>query len=281
MKKTALLLALVAIMIPSTLSAKKDVEDKIKVMSFNVRNGDSEDGTNRWDLRYAHTAIMIDDNKPDVIGMQEALDYQLNYYQDIVKPYKFVGKGREDGKKKGEYTGILYNSKTTSVTKWGMFWISETPDQPSAGWDASVNRTATWALMKDKRNGRQYYVVNTHYDEVGVLSRINGTSLILSKIAEINKEKLPVVLCGCFNVRQDDASLAELESTMENCRKKADKTDDGVTYNAWGRVAQQSQIDHIYYSGFSRCEEFSVLTKKVEDRTFISDHFPLVAVMVF
>lgn len=281
MKKTALLLALLAIIIPSTLYAKKDVEDKVKIMSFNLRNGDSGDGTNAWSLRYAFTAMMIDDIKPDVIGVQEALDYQLSYYPEVLNSYKYVGKGRDDGKKKGEYTAFLYNTKTTSVVKWGMFWLSENPDKPGEGWDATANRTCTWAIMKDKKSGNQYCVVNTHLDEVGVLSRHNGVSLILSRLAEINKDGLPVLFMGCFNVSQDDICLADIESQMKNCRKSAVKTDDGITYNAWGKTQQQSQIDHVYYSGFDRCDEFSVLTKKYENRSFLSDHFPVIAVMVF
>jgi len=282
MKKYAILLALVAMLVPTTVvSAKKDDESKVKIMSFNVRYGDAEDGTNSWIYRYPLTAMMIDEQKPDVIGMQEALNYQVEYYQDYVKPYKYVGKGRDDGKKKGEYTAILYNSKTQSLSSWGTFWLSETPDTPSLGWDAACNRTATWALMKDKASGKRYYFVNTHLDHVGEQARKNGIALVLERMAQINKEGLPVVLCGDFNVTQDDEALADLNKSMSSCRKTAFKSDNGITYNAWGKAKEQCQIDHIYYKGFSRCHDFSVLTKKYENRAYISDHFPVITIMVF
>jgi len=281
MKKYALLIAMVAILIPTALSAKKTNDDRIKIMSYNIRYGGAEDGTNSWMYRYPLSAMMLADQKPDVIGIQEALDYQLKYLKEFVKPYKYVGKPREDGKKKGEYTAIMYNAKTVSLGSWGVFWLSETPDEPSMGWDAACSRTATWAVMTDKKSGRKFFFVNTHLDHVGEEARKNGMDLILKKIAELNTGNLPVILVGDFNVAQDNKALAELDKTLLSCRKNAFKSDNGITYNAWGKTKAQSQIDHIYYKGFDRCHEFSVLTKKYEGRTYISDHFPIIANMVF
>jgi len=283
MKKYAILIALVAIILPTfnTAYAKKTDNDRLKVMSFNIRYGEAEDGTNSWMYRYPFTAMMLTDQKPDVIGIQEGLNYQLNYLQEYVKPYKYVGKPREDGKKKGEYTAIMYNPKTVALSKWGVFWLSETPEVPSMGWDAACSRTATWALMKDKKSGRKFYFVNTHLDHVGPIAQEKGMALILERLAEINKEGLPVILTGDLNVSQDARALNELNEKMVSCRKNAYKSDNGITYNAWGKAKEQSQIDHIYYKGFDHCHEFSVLTKKYEGRSYISDHFPVIAIMVF
>ena len=281
MKKHILLVALMAILLPSALVAKKTDDDRITVMSYNIRYGGAEDGTNSWPYRYAYSAMMLLDQKPDVVGLQEALTYQLDYLEDYVKPYKYVGKGRDDGKKKGEYTAILYNSKTQKLKSWGVFWLSETPEKPGIGWDAACPRTATWALLQDKKSGRQYYFVNTHLDHVGTEARKKGIELVLGRISQMNKSGLPVVLCGDMNVGQDDPALAGLASSMTSCRKTAFKSDNGITYNAWGKVKEQSQTDHIYYSGFDHCHNFAVHTKKYEGRAYISDHFPVVAEMVF
>lgn len=282
MKKVFQLLAAVAMLsLPFSLKAKTVEKGHLTIMSYNIRNGEADDGTNSWRYRYPLTAMMIDDQKPDILGLQEAFLYQANYIKEYVKPYKYVGVGRENGKKEGEIMALFYNPETVSLLKWGTFWLSDTPDKPSLGWDAACRRTATWGLFKDKRTGNKFFYVNTHLDHVGKEARSNGLKLILERIAKINKDGLPIALGGDFNVRQDDPTVEPLEGKMLSARRTALRSDNGITYNAWGKVKEQSQIDHIYYNGFSRCQEFKVITKKYENHAFISDHFPVVAELVF
>ena len=222
---------------------------------------------------------MIEDQKPDIMGLQEAYSYQVSFITENLLNYEAVGVGREDGRKEGEHMSILYNTKTVSLKKWGTFWLSDTPDEPSQGWDGACKRTATWALMKDKRSGNSFLYVNTHLDHVGKEAQKNGLALILSKIGEINKDNLPVILTGDFNVRPDDPVLTELDKTMKSARATAAKTDSHDTFNGWGKG--NGVIDYIYYSGFSSCPEFETIVKKYADRQFISDHFPIFAVLEF
>lgn len=278
---SALVLVLAASLFPTALSAGKDGSDRLTVMSYNIRFAGAEDGTNSWIYRYYLTPMMIQDQKPDVIGLQEAVSSQVLYLSEYAKPYKYVGAGRDDGRKKGEYTAIFYNPKTVKLSKWGMFWLSDTPEKPGLGWDAACPRTATWAIMKDKRNGKSFMVVNTHLDHVGKQAQAEGAALILRRIEELNSKGLPVVLMGDFNLSQDDPVLGAVDRKMENTRKTALKSDGNVTYNAWGKLQFQSRIDHIYQKGFRRCQEFKVLTKKYDNRAFISDHFPVMAELVF
>ena len=165
MKKLVLFFA--AILLPLALSAKVEKEGVI-AMSYNIRYGTADDGTNSWQYRYGASAMMLDDLRPDVVGLQEALYEQVDYLATVLdKTYKAVGVGRDDGKKGGEMMALLYNFKTTKLLKWGTFWLSETPDKPSRGWDGACNRCATWAILKDKATGRKYFMVNTHIDHVG------------------------------------------------------------------------------------------------------------------
>ena len=143
---------------------------------------------------------------------------------------------------------IFYNKKTVKLIKWGTYWLSETPDKPSMGWDAACKRTATWALMQHKASGKKFYYVNTHLDHVGKEARQKGLELIVERIASMNPEGYP---------------------------------DEGITYNAWGKTENAAVIDHIYFSGFSSCPVFEVVTKPYMERKFISDHFPVRAVLVF
>ena len=281
MRHKLLFLALVQlVLVPASIcSAKSSGLSKITVMSYNIRVGDADDGTNSWQFRYPATAMMIEDIRPDVFGVQEAMPYQMLFITDNCRDYKYVGVGRDDGKKKGEHMAVFYNKKTVSLLKWGTFWLSETPDEPSFGWDAACRRTATWALMKSKASGQKFYFVDTHLDHKGAEARREGLALILDRLSAINRDNLPVVLVGDFNVEISDPAVAVLDGTMKNARKIAAKTDSCGTYNGWGKSSEI--IDHIFYSGFRSCTEYRTVTTPYAERKFISDHYPVTATLVF
>ena len=265
------------------LLAAKEPQNKpasVSIMSFNIRYGTAEDGTNSWYYRAGAVIEMINDQSPDLIGMQEVLKDQKDILKDYLS-YKCIGVGRENGKSDGEHMCIFYNPKKMKLQKWGTFWLSETPDKPSLGWDGACKRTATWALFKDKNSGREFFFVNTHLDHVGVEARTKGLALILERIESMNKAGLPLILSGDFNVTPDDKTLAPLSGKMRNVRDWAFKTDDGATYNAWGRKENASQIDHIFVSGFGSCPVFEVVRKPYGERNFVSDHYPIKATLLF
>lgn len=269
---------LAAAMIMSLPLLQAQESEGLKVMSYNIRLGSAQDGTNSWALRYTATGEMLEDQKPDVFGVQEALEYQVRYIEEMCG-YESVGVGRENGKKEGEHMSIFWNKKAVSMLKWGTFWLSETPEKPSKGWDAECFRTATWALMKDKKTGKKFYFVNTHLDHKGTEAQKNGLKLIVDRIAEINPDGLPMVLTGDFNIEPKNPALKDLDARMQSARKIAVKTDDHATYNGWGKSS--TMIDYIYVSGFSSCPEYQTVTKRYEDRKFISDHYPIFARLIF
>ena len=280
MKKIALLLLAAVMVLPMNAANKEKKDDNtLKVMSYNIRLGSANDGTNSWGLRYPATAEMIEDQMPDIFGVQEALASQIRFIEDNFVNYKSVGVGREDGKKDGEHMSIFWNKKTVSLLKWGTFWLSETPEKPSMGWDAACKRTATWALMKCKKTGKKFYYVNTHLDHKGVEAQKNGLKLIVDRIDDINPEGYPMILTGDFNITPDNPNLVELDSKMQSVRKVAEKTDNHDTFNGWGKG--KGVIDYIYASGFSAYPEYQTVTKRYADRKFVSDHYPICAILVF
>ena len=275
MKKHLITLLAALALLPAGLCAQND----LKVMSYNIRVGTAKDGTNSWEFRYPASAMMILDQKPDIFGVQEALDFQIRYLNEYCEYYKSVGVGREDGKKKGEFMSIFYNTKTIKLLKWGSFWLSETPDKPSKGWDAACFRSATWALLKDKASGKKFYYVNTHLDHVGWEARRNGLALIVDRIASINPEGYPMVLTGDFNMEPDRPEFEPLKAKMKDSRETAVTTDRHFTYNGWGKGKET--LDYVWYSGFSSCTSFKVITKEYMNRAFVSDHFPVMATLIF
>lgn len=280
MKKITFILLAALAVLPQTVSGKKvPGPDTLSVISFNIRMGEGKDGTNSWQYRCPATIYMLRDKQPDIFGLQEAYDYQVLFIKENLREYNNVGVGREDGKHKGEHMSIFYNKKKVSLLKWGTFWLSDTPGKPSKGWDAACIRTATWALMKDKRSGRKFYYVNTHLDHVGKEAQKNGLALIVEKIKEMNPDNLPMVLTGDFNVVSSDPVLSDLNRIMKNARVSAERTDNLNSFNGWGKSS--SIIDYIYYSGFASCPKFETIQKKYGDFPFISDHYPIKAVLIF
>ena len=279
MKRIVIFAALSALFSLASCSESKE----LKVMSYNVRYDTPKDGENAWDLRKHATIAMLNDVKPDVFGVQEALPNQVAYISEQAPNYKNVGVGRDDGISKGEHMSVFWNTETIEMLEWGTYWLSETPDVPSYGWDAGCRRTATWALMKDKRNGKKFFFVNTHLDHKGVEARKNGLQLVIDKIAAMNPDGYPMVLTGDFNVTPDDECLVDLDKQMESVRKIAKVTDNYTTYNGWGNNSPEKGyvIDYIYVSGFTSVPEYSTNLKAYADRQFVSDHYPLVSILEY
>ena len=259
--------------------AKTPSSDEVKVISYNIRFANKKDGANIWQNRAKASPAMIKDYAPDVFGVQEALAVQLEYLDEKLPQYSFVGVGREDGKKKGETMAIFYNTRKVRLLDWGTYWLSETPDKPSRGWDADCKMTATWTLMEMKDSGRKFFYVNTHLDHRGDIAQQKGLELIVERIAAMNPEGLPMILTGDFNVTPGDPVLGGLNAKMLDARKTALKTDSRATFNAWGKSA--SIIDYIYYSGFTECAEYETIVRQYKGVLYISDHYPIVSRLMF
>lgn len=281
MKRILLFVLAVLVAFPQFATAQKKESEGLKVMSYNIRYGSADDGTNSWKYRWPATVEMLNDVKPDVFGVQEALDFQVEFISEMVRDYKGYGVGREDGKHDGEHMAIFWNKKTVKMIKSGTFWLSETPEKPSMGWDAACYRTATWALMKDKKTGKKFYFVNTHLDHEGREAQKNGLKLIVDRIASINPEGYPMVLTGDFNITPDNPGLVDLDKIMTSTRKIAKKTDNKGTFNGWRTDRPGPVIDYIYMSGFSSVPVYETIVKKYADKPFISDHNPIMSVLVF
>ena len=267
--------------------------NELSVISFNIRvvGGLSElINPNSWSRRKSATPAMIKDQCPDIFGVQEALSDQLTYVGDNLPNYSYVGVGREDGTEiseitnsedSGEIMAIFYNTSEIKLLEWGTYWLSETPDEPSKGWDAGYKRTMTWAKMQMIYSGKKFFYVNTHLDSDGPLARKNGLKLILDKIAEKNTDNLPVVLTGDFNIIPTDSVLGVLvDAEMLDARTTAEETDELATFNGFGEE-EERVIDYIYYRGFSSCPEYETIVKQYANVQYISDHYPIVARLMF
>ena len=270
--------------------------NELSVISFNilVRGGLSElINPNSWSRRKSATPAMIKDQCPDIFGVQEALSDQLTYVGDNLPNYSYVGVGREDGteiskitdsKESGEIMAIFYNTSEIDLLEWGTYWLSETPGKPSISWEADFKRTMTWAKMQMKYSGKKFFYVNTHLDNHSGTARKEGLKLIVNKIAEKNTDNLPVVLTGDFNIIPTDSVLDEVlgKAEMLDARTTAEETDDLPTFNGFGAADESPRvIDYIYYRGFASCPEYETIVKQYANIQYISDHYPIVARLMF
>lgn len=251
---------------------------EVRVVSFNVRYpADSDTGEQAWDFRFPGICSMIKEVAPDIIGTQECYPSQREEILAAFPKYKAYGVRRSDGIDaigKSETTSIIYDDERLEIVDKGTFWLSETPDIPSTGWDATIKRTTTWILFKEKESGKCFYHYNTHLDHAGVEAQKQGAKLIRQKMTAKNTDKLPVLLSGDMNVSQGSEACKNFE--MRSVRADAPKTDKYPTCHGYGSKTQQ--IDHIFYENCTAVE-FKTLRGPWAGLTYISDHHPVMAVV--
>lgn len=274
--KRVLLFAALALL--GLSACKPQPQDNLLVMSFNVRNSAAADGDNCWENRAPAVVEMLNTIKPDVVGMQEVLPEQEEFITANCLQYASFGIGRNDGVE-GERMTVLFNTDIMDFRDGGTWWLSETPDEPSVGWDAKYPRTATWLFLVDRRSDKAFYIVNTHLDHKGAEARRNGLAMVVAKIKEMNPE-VPMILMGDFNVEPGDPALEALDGIMINAREVAEVTDSTRSFNGY-KPEPQKEIDYIYHYGFSGVKEFRVVTEQFLDVPFISDHYPIVASLTY
>lgn len=254
-------------------------ENQVKVISFNMRTGGADNGTqNAWGARREGIPAMMAKENPTVMGVQEALSYQLTFVTENVPGYEYYGVGRDDGGSTGETMAIFYKTDVVELGDHGTFWLSETPDEVSYGWDAAYRRTATWAFFTVKATGKKFFYINTHLDNEGSEAREQSIRLICDKLAELNPDGYPSILTADFNSTMDDAIFDPLKMVMHDARTDAAVTDQFGTYNGWGTTT--STIDHIFYSDFTPLEYHTIMDRW-NGVQYISDHYPISALLEF
>ena len=196
----------------------------LKVISYNIRYNNPNDGVNIWDNRKSTVTEFISNENADFIGMQEVLNSQLSDLMGSLIEYDYVGVGRDDGKNKGEYSPILFNKNKYKVLKSNTFWLSETPNKISVGWDASMERICTFGLFENRNSKNKIWIFNTHFDHVGVLAREKSIELIIDKINELNEINFPVLLTGDFNLEDQNKSIKKLQNEFIDSKKDISKS---------------------------------------------------------
>ncbi|MBN2572167.1 MAG: endonuclease/exonuclease/phosphatase family protein [Ignavibacteriales bacterium] len=258
-------------------------QDFLRVMSFNIRYDNPNDGKNIWDNRKDQMIEMLNCYQPDFIGLQEALINQLSYITNGLQNYSYIGVGREDGKEKGEFSPILFDTSKFELIRQKTFWLSETDDIVSVGWDAALERICTYGLFKERRTEELFHVFNTHFDHMGDTARLMSAKLIMKKIDKFTNDSSKIILMGDFNCELDSEPISIIKNELDygaDVSLKRLYGPDG-TFNGFNEsIIITERIDFIFI------KNLQVLTyRHIDDRTknnnFISDHLPVIVEVKF
>lgn len=256
----------------------------LRVMSFNIRYGTADDGDDAWPYRRDLVADVIREFEPDVLGTQEALDFQVAFLDEAFPGLQRIGVGRSDGATRGEFAAIFVDRGRLDVAGEGTFWFSDTPEVPgSMSWGNRITRICTWARLLDRDTGRHFYVYNVHWDHESQESRERSAELLLERIASRDFPNDPFIVTGDFNAGEaNPAFRALLESTVTKVRDtfrelSPDATSVG-TFNGFRGETGGEKIDHVLASEGWRTVASSIVRTSRAGRT-PSDHFPVTAVL--
>lgn len=285
MKRLHLILtACLLLFLPATAGAqpKRCTPAEVRVMSYNIRLDLPSDKQNAWPYRRNEVIGQIAIVRPDILGMEEVLSNQRRDIARAFPGYELLGVGRDDGRDAGEYSPLAIRQDAFRILDSGTFWLSETPDRPSLGWDAGYKRIVTWARLIDRRSGTPILVLNTHWDNTGQVARRESASLMLRWIAAHRKPGERLLLLGDFNAELTDPAIKILtDSGLRDSREIATHVSGGeTTFNDFHVVpAVAPPIDHILVGNNWSVSRYATIAQNFGGRV-PSDHFPIVADMV-
>ena len=259
----------------------------IRIISFNIRLNTLSDSLNAWPYRKDMVASVIRFHKADILGIQEALWNQVQDLEKSLPEYGWVGVGRDDGSKAGEFMAIFYLKHRFRVVNSSTFWLSENPDKPGKGWDAACNRTVTWCEFRDMKSGKTFFHFNTHFDHLGEIAHVNSAGLLIHQIDAIAGDK-PVIVTGDFNSKPDSKTYSILTSGLDESQEF--KLTDSKAVSrfphhgsngtfSWfdlNNLTINQPIDYIFIKNRITVLYHGTLTDTFDGR-LPSDHFPVLA----
>ena len=267
---------------------KEQMPMNIRIMTYNIRLNVASDSLNAWPHRKDKVASMIRFHKADIVGVQEALFEQVQDLAERLPDLAWLGTGRDDGARAGEFMAIFYKKERFKVLRDSTFWLSENPKIPGLGWDAACNRVVTWAQFEDRQTGKKFYHFNTHFDHRGEIARQESAKLLLKKITQI-AGKEPVVVTGDFNSTPDslpyrlltrnltgfvNSKLIDTKQISHLPHHGSDGTFNGFKLSSLEKTNQP--IDYIFIkNGIKVCSHGTL--SDTFNGFFSSDHHPVLA----
>lgn len=249
--------------------------DSVRIMSFNIRCGE-------YGRRKNIVPQLIAEYNPDSVGIQECTyEWYLQLIEKLPE-YEFIGVGRDSGdlsEECGEISAVLFRKDKYTLVDSGTFWVSETPEEVSYGWDAACRRVCTWVILEEIATGEQYAHVNTHLDHEGQEARVNGSKMVAEHALTFD---MPTVLTGDFNFKKETDLYNGIVATgLRDTQDLATSTMTGKTYHDYEGGEDGLPIDFIFVN--EQIESVSVykIIREKYNGKYTSDHYPVYADMKF
>lgn len=255
----------------------------LNVMTFNIRYNTVNDSLNAWPYRKDQVVSQVVYHGVNLLGVQEAQHNQMTDVKQRLPQFKYIGGGRDDGKEKGEYSAIFYDTVQLQLLSNKMFWLSTTPDVPGKGWDADFPRVVTWGKFKHRKTGKLFFAFNTHFDHIGKIARRESAKLLLQKVQAI-AGNIPTIITGDFNAHPDDEPIQVITDAASPLRLTDSKDISRTphygptgTFNGFTNKETTDQpIDYIFLKGKWIVNTHATLSQTWGGR-FASDHFSVLA----
>lgn len=262
----------------------------VNIMSFNIRSGTAQDGRNHWIYRSYRVHEILNHYRPDVLGLQEALDFQISAVSAMLPGYEKVGCGNLGGSR-GLHTAIFYDSARFVPSAEGTFWFSKTPDIPgSRAWGNIIPRTCTWARLIDKETEQAFYFYNVHLDHLSLRSRKNSV-VLLTRYIHARHSPDPFILAGDFNAREKTSPIQYLkgniplkikakevvlnpEPLLDTFRVQNPHHRNVATFHGYRRLLFRFKLDYIFVPSSIRVQDARIIQVRWK-KCYPSDHFPL------
>ncbi len=260
----------------------------LNVLTFNIRYGTADDGPDQWENRKELVVDVLAGFRSDVIGLQEALGFQVEYIHRALPQYGIVWVGRDDGQRAGEACPVLYRNDRFSLVDSGTFWFSNSPWKvASTHWGNTIPRICTWVQLKEIETGEAFYVYNLHLDHQSQTSRVKSTELLAKEIAHRPTDD-PFVVMGDFNIGMDNPAMLYLQEIgyESPCPRLVDSwqmlnrmREPVGTFHGFTGKPKTTKIDHILVIDNTEIIEVGI-DQRAFDGRYPSDHFPVYAQIV-
>ncbi|WP_068472396.1 endonuclease/exonuclease/phosphatase family protein [Saccharicrinis aurantiacus] len=253
------------------------VHAQLSVMSFNIKFDTANDGDNSWDFRKSEVVDLLSFYHPDFFGLQEAVNNQVDFINHQLEAYNYIGIGREGAESVSEGVQIFYDTIKYKLIDTNTFWLSETPNELSKGWDASYYRIATYGSFADRRSGDTLHILNCHLDNDGKLARKEAVKLIVKTLDNYQIENQKVIIMGDFNCTEDDKPYSIINKEFDDAMKLSVRKPYGPigTWNAYDTESiVNRRIDYIFCKGF-KVNTYRHIDDRRANNLYPSDHLPV------
>ena len=248
--------------------------ENINIMTYNIRLDTQADGINVWENRKEGIVSLIKEENVDILGIQEGLPSQIEYLSKVLDGYSMIGEGR-DGGNNGEYSAIYYRNKNMKLIETETFWLSETPEIPSIGWDAAIKRITTVGLFKMKDSNMELLVYNSHFDHIGKIAREKSVGVILNHIKEKDYQNRPLIVMGDFNANPNDLPIELLSEELNDSFKTLPIKNPIGTFNGFDLDSKLlDRIDYIFTKNIN-ITNYRHIDKRLPSGLWPSDHLPI------